>query len=508
MRMPSYLVRHASGVWHFRLVVPKRFRVAWGVSVIKRSLYTTHPGLARARSHALALRYAAAVAAAGAGKGMSKRWDGDAVNDVLASIKANTSFGGGIKEWKLRLPNGFEIDTGGDSPEHHRQGLEALQQASALFAALPVAPPVVASPAGPTLAEAMKNYGEVEAKEMLPNTWEQRLRAFKSFAAAVGAGTRVGAITREMASRWADGLMRAGQSRSTAKNAVSHVAQLFDALKTKGHVAGENPVRGVVKDTKRERVRRLADGFAWEPFEPEQLKRIFDPVNFQRAGPEHIRWGMLIALYTGARVGEIAQLYCRDFVKRDGVKCILFRADSDGQRIKTGSSGERLVPIHPVLLRLGLWKRVEHIAQAQLQAGCNLRLFPGMHIDSKAGKGNSISKGFTYYLGKLGIKSRRANGTVGMHSLRKTVIQALQGYKPLPEERRRALVGHEPGEDVHSTNYMRPWTAGELRAYERGLKWGEWLDIDGLIPLLQDITLTLSPKPRPSRKPVRPNGPG
>jgi integrase len=458
----------------------------------------------------MALRYAAAVATAPAGVGMSgKRWDDNAVNDVLKSIRANTSFGGGVKEWKLRLPNGFEIDTQGDTPEHHRQGLEALQQAAALFSAQPLINPVASPPAGPTLAEAMNNYGEIEAKRLPQNTWAQRQRAFKSFSAAIGPGVRVGAISREMASRWADGLIRAGQSEITAKNSTSHVAQLFDALKAKGLTTGENPVKGVVKVSRRDRARRKADGHAWEPFEPEQLKQIFDPKNFQSAGPEHVRWGMLIGLYTGARVGEIAQLFCRDFVVRDKVKCILIRADSDGQSVKTGEAGERLFPIHPDLIALGLWKRVLKIAETQRNE--NLRLFPGMHIDSKAGKGNSISKGFTYYLGKLGINARRENGTVGMHSLRKTVIQTLQGYKPLPEERRRALMGHEKGEssgDVHSTNYMRPWTAGELRAYEKGLKWGEWLDIDALKPLLETVTLTLRPKPRPSRKPARPNGPG
>jgi integrase len=485
-------------------MIPKRLRAAWGMSVIKRSLHTTHPATARLRAQTLALRYALAIAAGERVEMSAKHWDDDAVNEVMRSIQANTD-GRGVSKWKMKLPSGVEIDTGGDTPEHHRQGMEALAAAAAIFAAQPLATPSPATPAsaGPTLAEAMQNYASVEAMKLRPNTWTQRQRAFKSFAAQIGEGVRVGAITREMSSRWADGLIRAGQSHITAANSVSHVAQLFAALKKKGVITGENPVKGLVEVKPRDKAQRRAEGHEWEAFEVEQLKRIFDPANFARAGQEHVRWGALIALYTGARVGEIAQLFCRDFVTHDKVKCILFRADSDGQSIKTGEAGERLVPIHPDLLALGLWERVGKIAWEH-RAKKEMRVFPGMHIDSKSGKGNAISKGFTYYLGKLNITPRRANGKVGMHSFRDTVIQTLQGTS-LPEERRRALVGHEKGlsgggHDSHSSNYMRPWLPKELTAYWRGLKWGKWLDFDGLKPLLQTITLTPRPKPRPRRK--------
>lgn len=112
------------------------------------------------------------------------------------------------------------------------------------------------------------------------------------------------------------------------------------------------------------------------------------------------------------------------------------------------------------------------------------RLFDGMRIDGRAGAGNAISKGFGYYLDKLGIKPRRTNGIVGFHSLRKTVIQELQGSR-LPAERRRAFVGHELGDDVHESVYMRPWTAAELAELFPGLGWRNWLEFDRLKTLLR-----------------------
>jgi integrase len=154
------------------------------------------------------------------------------------------------------------------------------------------------------------------------------------------------------------------------------------------------------------------------------------------------------------------------------------RRRHDGQSVKTESS-RRLVPIHPDLLELGLRDRVERLRAEGVE-----RLFPEMRIDSKSGAGNAISKAFSYYISTLGVKPRRGNGTVGFHSLRKTVIQELQGSN-LPAERRRALVGHEAGEDVHAGDYMRAWSAKELSLFFPGLQWGGWLDFDGLCSLLR-----------------------
>jgi hypothetical protein len=72
---------------------------------------------------------------------------------------------------------------------------------------------------------------------------------------------------------------------------------------------------------------------------------------------------------------------------------------------------------------------------------------------------------------------------VGFHSLRKTVIHALQG-SGVSDERRRAFVGHEGMDDVHSTVYMRPWTARELSELWAGLQWREWLDFNGIREIL------------------------
>lgn len=122
----------------------------------------------------------------------------------------------------------------------------------------------------------------------------------------------------------------------------------------------------------------------------------------------------------------MAQIFLRDFVELDGTKCVYLTDDNDGASLKNDQS-RRLVPLHPDLLALGLWDRVE-----RLRAQSAERLFPDMKIDGKSGAGYAICKGFSYLLGRSEIKPRRANGTLGFHSLRKNVIQQLQAPHCLP----------------------------------------------------------------------------
>lgn len=475
MRLAHHLLRHPSGMWHFRLVVPKALRAALGVTIVKRSLKTRDPAVARAWAYVLGAAYAQIFATAREQQGArmgGKRWDDDAINDVLRKVAE-----GGIKKWEVQGPD-WSIRTNG-SRDDHEGGLAALRELLSAPSRATVAPPLPSSQA-PTLAEAIQSYGEVEAKDLKPNTWAQRLRSLNEFADAMGGHLRVNQITRPMASTWSDGLIRAGKSKVYAANCVSHVAQLFEALVRK-EVVAVNPIKGLIVVKKKEKAALRSAGHEWEAFDEAQLQRIFDPANLAKTRKDHVRWGALIALYTGARVGEIAQIFLRDFIVENGAQCVLIHADSDGQNIKTGEDGERKIPLHPDLIRLGLWNRVQ-----ALRASGAERLFPDMRIDSAAGKGNAISKGFSYYLSSLGITARREHGIVGMHSLRKTVIQTLQGSS-LPDERRRALVGHEMGDpppDTHLTSYMRPWTVAELAAYFPGLPWGQWLDFAGLLPLM------------------------
>jgi integrase len=455
MRVPHHLVLSSTGVYHFRLKVPSVAQAALGLRVVKQSLRTRDSRAAQLYAFALALRYAHVFAEARRGIVPKP----PSIDDILASVQR-----GGVNRFEVDVDPATRAITRMKTDGSPQDNAAALDFAKIVFAS-PLPPPRVAPKmASMSLGEALRLYETTEAPNLVSNTARQRARACASFVKKIGAMTPVADISRPMAAAWAAELMGEGMTKNTAKNSVSHVAQIFEMLITRGQIEkGKNPVVGVLNMSTQEKRRRKAQGYAWEAFEPDALSTIYDAANFGRLTSDHARWGSLLGLYTGARVGEIAQLYLRDFQLDHEYPHILIRADSDGQSVKTQSS-ERKVPLHAHLLELGLDDRVR-----QLRRQGATRFFPDMRIDSHAGAGNALSKAFSYYLAQLGVKPRRVNGTIGFHSLRKTAIQVMQGNR-VPGELRRAFVGHElGGRDVHEENYMREWEPDELAIALAGL---------------------------------------
>ena len=375
------------------MVVPLDLRPALGAQIVKRSLRTRDPYLAQGAAYALAGDYAqifARLRTEGA-EMAGKRWDDDAVAKVMGQVSRNS--GGRVAGWEIEAPGGFKIKTDGTDRDH-RNGMEALKALRALATAharalaLPIPPPSPPPSTAPTLAQAIETYFETDGLTLKPNTRDQRRRAAVSLGKAVGVDRPVDEVSRPMAAAWAHDMIRSGLTKRYVACVVSHAAQIFEAAIRSGHLErGKNPVKGVVVMKAAEKRALRAAGHAWEPFDLPTLKRIFDPEHLKRTRQIHVRWGALIGLYTGARVSEVAQIFLRDFEVIDGTPCVRLTNDSDGQSLKTESS-KRLVPIHPDLVRLGLLERVKRLREEGAE-----RLFPDMRIDSRAGAGNSISKG-------------------------------------------------------------------------------------------------------------------
>jgi integrase len=403
MRLPHHLVRSPSGIFHFRLKVPARLHATMGLRVIKQSLRTRDANAVRIYSYGLSPGYSQLFAAH-----RETLMAASEIKDILARVGA---VGGKKFDIQFDAATGMatRVTTDGTAADN-AAAIQAMQvRAAQLAAAMPLAP-MARRTKGKFLKEAIQEYDDTEGKNLKPNTRMQRQRACKSFVAALGPDVRIDAIDRPMASGWTNMLLKSHRSKRYVANMVSHLAQVFDKWVRDGEVT-DNCVRGLVVMKAAEKEARRDEGFSWEPFEEADLKKMFDPANLVRPRKEHIRWGVLIGLYTGARLGEVAQIFLRDFEAIDDKLFVRITNDKDGQRVKTKNS-KRLVPIHPDLVRLGLWDRVSRLRQSGEE-----RLFPTMRIDSKAGNGNAISKGFSYYIASLGIKPRRAAGTVGLLTL-------------------------------------------------------------------------------------------
>ncbi|GEO17455.1 site-specific integrase [Microvirga aerophila] len=177
----------------------------------------------------------------------------------------------------------------------------------------------------------------------------------------------------------------------------------------------------------------------YEPFSLEELRRLFSsPVFANGERPlggrgEAAFWFPLIALFSGARRTEIAQLRIGDVRQGEGgIWYFDFTNEGEDQSLKTASSA-RSVPVHAELIRLGL---LDVLAASQANAAS---LWPGFEppIDPKV---KAWTKWFGRYLGAHVVDHPAKT----FHSFRHTFKRACR-EAGLSEEIHHALTGHSGG---------------------------------------------------------------
>lgn len=191
------------------------------------------------------------------------------------------------------------------------------------------------------------------------------------------------------------------------------------------------------------------------PFSGEQLQKLFTSPLFtgcksagrrSEPGDQVIRdgkfWIPIIGLYSGMRLGEIVQLLASDIKEEGGVPYFdVCRGEDEEKTIKTASSVRR-VPIHPVLIELGL---LAHVDQ-QRKKGSKARVFPDINPGKDGYFSAAFSKWFSRYAVQVGVKTAKTS----FHSFRHNFKDALV-YAGVGEGLSKALMGHAD-EGVHQ-NY-------------------------------------------------------
>jgi integrase len=177
------------------------------------------------------------------------------------------------------------------------------------------------------------------------------------------------------------------------------------------------------------------------PFEPNELKTLFGSAVFTGVEPPRgghgdvAFWLPMLALFTGARRGELAALQVGDVIKDEAAGCwtLAIHADEDaGKTLKTKASA-RTIPVHPELVRLGFLTLVE---TARKRGGNEAWLFPPVSPSKPTGS-KAWSKWFGKYLRGLGITVDHK----GIHSLRHNFKDVLRAGS-VPEDLNDALMGH------------------------------------------------------------------
>jgi integrase len=176
------------------------------------------------------------------------------------------------------------------------------------------------------------------------------------------------------------------------------------------------------------------------PFQIDELRMIFgSPVFTEGQRPiggkeEAAFWLPLLALFTGARLGELTGLRASDVVDDAavGAVCIYITADSKaGKRLKTKQSA-RAVPVHPQLMQLGFIEFAEAQAKAH---GERAWLFP--QVAPGTNRRQAYSKWFGPYIRGRGVTDTEKV----FHSFRHNFTDALR-IAAVADDVARALVGH------------------------------------------------------------------
>lgn len=444
VRAFSFLQRDPhSGLLSFRLRVPGHLQSIVGKTEIKRSLRTADKRLAMSVAFRLYVELTDYFKQLEMGEPMrnaTKRKTKQGEDNFLSKIVIG----------EIVLPTGAKakdvvIDTGDDAKD------SAI--AKELLGGLPGTSPVTVAPSpASTSAKLDKVASKYRAEKIMAKAWSEKTaaehEALHALLVQILGNVDIATIGHKEARRVKEALLALPANMTKGRYAGKSVRQLLQAN---------------VPDTDRmhprtvnEKLQRASSLFLWavrhgyaplnpfdglklrlsgraseerSVFDDDDLRAIFDPVRFS---PEKLRkpfkyWCPLLALYTGARAQEIAQLRVQDVFVDGGIHAI--RIDEDAGRLKTKAS-RRVIPLHPRLIALGFLEYAE-----RTNAAGHEQLFPEAW-DTKNGPGDKLSRWFAVYRKGLKIGSlQKGDGRPikCLHSFRHNFADGLKqaGADPL-----------------------------------------------------------------------------
>lgn len=239
------------------------------------------------------------------------------------------------------------------------------------------------------------------------------------------------------------------------------------------------------------------------PFAPDELRALLTHPDFATGTfrSTYSFWLIPLAIFTGARLGELAQLDLKDFVEVEGISCIDIN-DTDAVEVFTDAGGRkkrvknknarRLVPIHRELIQIGLLRHVE-----TLRGRGEHHLFPELSRTRRDGPGHAASNWFQRFRAKAGLSAKQE--TV-FHSFRHLFITTLLDAGT-PPHMIAPLVGHE-GKVITADVYWNKRDASKRLPTIEAFNLSD--DIVALMPRIEDVTFARTPGPRRNnaRKPT------
>jgi integrase len=242
------------------------------------------------------------------------------------------------------------------------------------------------------------------------------------------------------------------------------VVALFNHAEAHGFIQYNPAARlKMARKTKKEKDYRA-------PFDQEDLKRLFPSEDYHSDAFKHsyMFWMPVLALFTGARLNELAQLHLDDIKPSQGARVgdvggagvwyLDINDDGPTKKLKNLAS-RRKVPLHPFIVKeLNLPGRVE-----ELRSKGQERLFPelrhGVH-----GFGKNVSRWFNQiYRAKVGISEDDHGRPKHFHSFRATFSTHLGQKRGIVDDKLlKQVLGHADDGSTTFNTYVDDFTPEQL----------------------------------------------
>ena len=407
------LIRDRCGVYYFRLIVPLVLRKFIGKAEFRRSLRTKDSVVARQRALSLSLAVESMMVSP---KFLSNPTLADFPHLLRADAKQN------IHE-KIRIDLGrgiVETDTLEEAKEAQRITAN-MARAHRAAAAAGIAAVLPMAKCGTNLEKAKDDYLNERKATLQDSTWRKHRGVLQAFIKQMG-NIDLAMVSALTVGDFKKKLLSLNRAATTVNDQMTILGGFFDYCIDNQVVNMVNPAKGLFI------VGASNKAESYEIFKAEELQKIFEPTLYcKQMDLPDFYWGPLIALFTGARIEEVASLDIEQICEVKGIWII------DILKGKTDNA-QRRVPVHDQLVALGFVDYMWSVRNAGYK-----KLFP--HIQPGInGYRKNLSRMFGTYLDLPQVNI--VDPLKVFHSFRHTVVTALTNAG-VNDGLKRALVGHD-----------------------------------------------------------------
>lgn len=293
---------------------------------------------------------------------------------------------------------------------------------------------------------------------------------------------------RKTSPKWRDkslseilALAPGGQSVKNLNKTINFIGAFFD-----WYVKSHRDIldRHILKDLLLRERKTTADHEERTHFTDDQVALFYNQSLKDRRLTPFRFWAVVLGAYTGARIGELAQLKITDIVEIESIPCIRIQ-EGEGQSTKT-LAAQRLIPIHPKLIDLGLLNYVKELKRE----GKTEWLWREMDgVDDKPDTASSWGQ-------RTILKTKGLPEGACFHSLRHTCATKLSHSLAkigLPATYEMDLLGHSRSGSEGQIRYEKTLLSEKLKAIqsiEYNVKWTPWPGLPRLTPRIDQLLAT------------------